>query len=67
MIRVGGYCPDWGNKAAEHYSLFKSSHFILWYKNNNLILETMHVHTVLYRTVKLKFSCRWAAFGNRPK
>lgn len=32
MIRVGGYCVDWDNKAAEHCSLLQSSHFIHCYK-----------------------------------
>lgn len=32
MIRVGGYCADWDNKAVEHCSLFKSLHFIHCYK-----------------------------------
>lgn len=61
MIRVGGYCADWDNKA-----LF-SRVYILFIAINNLILRTLQFHTIVYKAIKLKFSYRWVAFGKRPK
>lgn len=51
----------------QNMALFYRVHILFIAINNNLILTTQHFHTILYTTVTLKFSWRWAAFGNTPK
>lgn len=51
----------------QNMALFYRVHILFIAINNNLILTTQRFHTILYTAGKLKFSCRWAAFGNKPK
>ena len=36
---------------------FQRVHILFTAINNNLAFKTLHFHTILYKTVKLKFSC----------
>lgn len=51
----------------QNTALFYRVHILFIAINNNLILTAQRFHTILYTTGQLKFSCRWAAFGNKPK
>lgn len=42
-------------------------HILFTTINNNLVLKTLHFHTILYKTVKLKFSSTQVASDNRTK